>query len=236
MNDRFLRDYSITPRPAFIQDLRNRVGIQKDNGLRVRSLQLRPIAIGAITLLLALTLTLAVSPAVRAQLQEWTGVIGGVLFTATGDYPGEGGSVTIIPSEEMSLNEARAVLPFTVDLPTWVPQGYALEEKVSILRFEDGVERIYIHWGSPEKALLELNIENTADPKWLVGPESIEELSVNGKLAALVRGGWNADTKQWDNPETLTLFVPHQEQTYIFIAREDDISLDELIHIAESLP
>ncbi len=236
MNDRFLRDYSITPRPAFIQNLSNRLGIQKDNGLQVRSLQLRPIALGAITFLLALTITLALSPSVRAQLQEWTGVIGGVLFTSTGDYPGEDGPVTIIPGEEMSLVEARAILPFVIDLPTSIPEGYSLEEKVSILRFEDGIERVYIHWSAPEKALLELEIENTAEPKWLLGPESIEEVLVHGKPAALVQGGWNSDTKQWDNLDTLTLYVPHNGQTYIFIAREDDISVEKLLFIAESLP
>jgi hypothetical protein len=236
MNERFLRDYSITPRPAFIQDLRNRLATQKDNGLRVRSLQFRPIALGAITLLLALTVTLAISPSVRAQLQEWTGVIGGVFFTTTGDYPGEDGAVTIIPSEEMSLEEARAILPFVIDLPTSIPEGYALEEKVSILRFEDGVERVFIHWSASEKALLELEIENTTEPKWLVGPESIDEVLVRGKTAALVRGGWNADTKQWDNLGTLTLYLAHNDQTYIFVAREDDIPVDKLLHIAESLP
>ena len=236
MNDRFLKDYSITPSPAFVQDLRNRLGIQKQNDPQARALQLRPIALGAITLVLALTITLAVSPSVRAQLQEWSGVIGGVLFTATGDYPGEDGPVTIIPTEEMSLEEARSILPFAIDLPTSIPAGYAREEKISILRFEDGVERVFIHWSAPEKALLEMEIENTTEPKWLVGPESIEEVLVHGKPAALVRGGWNADTKQWDNMDTLTLYVPYKEQTYIFVAREDDIMVDQLIHIAESLP
>lgn len=236
MNDRFLKDYSIAPSPAFAQDLRNRLGMHKENDQRGRITQLRPIALGAITLVLALTITLAVSPSVRAQLQEWTGKIAGVIFTTTGDYPGDDGAVTIIPSESLSLEEARSILPFAIDLPTSIPEGYALEEKVSILRFEDGIERVYIHWSAPEKALLALEIENTTDPKWLVGPESIQEMLVNGEPAALVRGGWNADTKQWDNLDTLTLYVPHKDQTYIFVARENDISVDTLIRIAESLP
>lgn len=236
MNDRFLKDYSIAPSHAFVQDLRDHLGIQNENGMRVSTLRLRPIALGAITLVLALIITLTISPSVRAQLQEWTGEIAGVLFTTTGDYPGEDGAVTIIPSEEMGLEEARSILPFAIDLPTSIPEGYALEENVSILRFEDGVERVYIHWRAPGKALLELNIENTTEPKWLVGPESIEEVLVNGKPAALVRGGWNADTKQWDQMETLTLYLPHKDQTYIFVAREDDIPVEKLLHIAESLP
>ena len=238
MNDKFLRSYRIAPRLAFAQDMRKRLEIDREKTLRVRTLLLRPVAIGAITLLLVLTLTLVVSPAARAQVQDWVGQVGGVLFTATGDYPGGDEPVTIAPSEKMSLEDASAILPFTIDLPTWVPEGYVLEETVTFVHFEDGVERIFIQWRAPQKALLELEIENLPpeESKWLVGQESIEEVLVDGEPAALVRGGWHADTKQWENPEILHLYIPHKGQTYIFSSMEKDISVDELIRMAESLP
>ena len=238
MNDKFLRSYRIAPRLAFAQDMRKRLKIDEEKTLRVRTLLLRPVAIGAITLLLVLTLTLVVSPAARAQVQDWVGQVGGVLFTATGDYPGGDEPVTIAPSEKMSLEDARAILPFTIDLPTWVPEGYVLEETVTFVHFEDGVERIFIQWRAPQKALLELEIENLPpeESKWLVGQESIEEVLVDGEPAALVRGGWHADTKQWENPEILHLYIPHKGQTYIFSSMEKDIPVDELIRMAESLP
>jgi len=238
MNDKFLRSYRIAPRLAFAQDMRKRLKIDEEKTLRVRTLLLRPVAIGAITLLLVLTLTLVVSPAARAQVQDWVGQVGGVLFTATGDYPGGDEPVTIAPSEKMSLEDARAILPFTIDLPAWVPEGYVLEETVTFVHFEDGVERIFIQWRAPQKALLELEIENLPpeESKWLVGQESIEEVLVDGEPAALVRGGWHADTKQWENPEILHLYIPHKGQTYIFSSMEKDIPVDELIRMAESLP
>ena len=238
MNDKFLRSYRIAPRLAFAQDMRKRLKIDEEKTLRVRPLLLRPVAIGAITLLLVLTLTLVVSPAARAQVQDWVGQVGGVLFTATGDYPGGDEPVTIAPSEKMSLEDANAILPFTIDLPAWVPEGYVLEETVTFVHFEDGVERIFIQWRAPQKALLELEIENLPpeESKWLVGLESIEEVLVDGEPAALVRGGWHADTKQWENPEILHLYIPHKGQTYIFSSMEKDIPVDELIRMAESLP
>ena len=238
MNDKFLRSYRIAPRLAFAQDMRKRLEIDREKTLRVRTLLLRPVALGAITLLLVLTLTLVVSPAARAQVQDWVGQVGGVLFTATGDYPGGDEPVTIAPSEKMSLEDASAILPFTIDLPTWVPEGYVLEETVTFVHFEDGVERIFIQWRAPQKALLELEIENLPpeESKWLVGQESIEEVLVDGEPAALVRGGWHADTKQWENPEILHLYIPHKGQTYIFSSMEKDIPVDELIRMAESLP
>jgi hypothetical protein len=238
MNDKFLRSYRIAPRLAFAQDMRKRLEIDREKTLRVRTLLLRPVALGAITLLLVLTLTLVVSPAARAQVQDWVGQVGGVLFTATGDYPGGDEPVTIAPSEKMSLEDASAILPFTIDLPAWVPEGYVLEETVTFVHFEDGVERIFIQWRAPQKALLELEIEKLPpeESKWLVGLESIEEVLVDGEPAALVRGGWHADTKQWENPEILHLYIPHKGQTYIFSSMEKDIPVDELIRMAESLP
>ncbi len=238
MNDKFLRSYRIAPRPAFAKDMRKRLEIDEEKTLRVRPLLLRPVALGAITLLLVLTLTLAVSPAVRAQVQDWVGQVGGVFFTATGDYPGGDEPVTIAPSEKMGLEDARAIVPFTFDLPAWVPEGYVLEETVTFVHFEDGVERIFIQWRAPQKALMELEIVNLPPEKsnWLVGLESIEEVKVDGEPAAFVRGGWNADTKQWENRGQLQLHVAHNGQTYIFSTMETSISVDDLIRMAESLP
>lgn len=238
MNDKFLKSYRIAPRPAFAQYLRKRLEIDEEKTLRVTPLLLRPVALAAIIFLLVLTLTLVVSPAARAQVQDWVGQVGGVLFTATGDYPGGDEPVTIAPNEKMSLEDARAILPFTIDLPAWVPEGYMLEETVTFVHFEDGVERIFFQWRTSKKAHLELEIEDRPpeESNWLVGLESIEEVLVNGEPAALVRGGWHADTKQWDNPEILHLYVPHKGQTYIFNSMEKDISVEELIRMAESLP
>ena len=98
------------------------------------------------------------------------------------------------------------------------------------------MERVFIHWNAPGKALLELKIEDAVNSNWAVGLGSIEEVLINGKSAALVRGGWNFDKKQWENQGQLQLYVPHQAQTYIFSSMEKDISIDELILIAESLP
>ncbi len=238
MSDKFLRSYRIAPRPAFAQDMRKRLEIDEEKTSRVRPLLLHPVALGAITLMLVFTLTLIVSPAARAQVQDWVGQVGGVLFTATGDYPDGDEPVTIAPGERMSLEDALEILPFTIDLPTWVPEGYVLEETVTLVHFEDGAERIFIQWRAPQKALLELEIEDLPpdESKWLVGLESIEEVLVDGETAALVRGGWHVDTKQWENPEILHLYVPHNGQTYIIFSMEKDISVDELIRIAESLP
>ncbi len=202
MNDKFLRQYRIAPRLAFSQDMCKRLEIDEEKTLKVRPILLRPVALGAITLLLALTFTLVVSPSARAQVQDWVGQVGGVLFTATGDYPGGDGPITTIPGNEMGLEEAHAVLPFTVDLPAWIPEGYVLEETVSILRLEDDIERVFIHWAAPQKVLLELQIADRAPEgsHWVVGTGSIEEVFDHGEPAALVRGGLECRHKTMGEP------------------------------------
>ena len=238
MNDKFLKDYRTLPRPEFIQNMRRRFDIREEKDMHEQRFRFSSIGLGAVALLLVLVLVLAVSPAARAQVEAWVGVVGGVLFTATGDYPGDDGSPVItIPSDEMTLEEARGILPFPIDLPAWVPDGFVLEETVIVPRFDDGVGRVYLNWRAPYKGL-NLSIEDRSpeEANWLVAPGSMEEVFVDGASAALVRGGWYENTKQWENKGQLQLFVSHNGQTYLFSANEDNIPVEELIRIAESLP
>ena len=238
MNDQFLKDYRITPRQAFAQDLSKRLKINKEVTIMAKKAGLRPVGLVAIVMLVILTLTSIVSPVVRAKVQHWVGQIGGVLFTETWDYPSSSTSAAVAPSEVMNIEDARALLPFIIDLPTWIPEGYSSDGKVTFVHFEDGVERIFLHWHAPQKAQLEIEIENLLPEKshWLIGLESVEEVLVNGEKVALVRGGWQSETKVWENRGQIHLYVPHKGQTYIFSSNEKDISVDKLISIAESLP
>ena len=238
MNDKFLKDYRTLPRPEFIQNMRRRFDIREETAMHEQRLRFSPVGLVTVALLLVLVLVLTISPAARAQVEDWVGVVGGVLFTATGDYPGNDGvPVSIVPSDEMTLEEARKVLPFAIDLPAYVPEGFVLEETVRIPHFEDGIGRIDIQWRAPYKGL-SLHIEDRSpeEANWLVAPGSMEEVFVDGASAALVRGGWYENTKQWENKGHLQLFVSHNGQTYLFSTNEDNIPVEELIHIAESLP
>ena len=69
-----------------------------------------------------------------------------------------------------------------------------------------------------------------------IGPDSTEEVQVNGQPAALVRGIWDYNTKQWDSPEHLSLFWQLHDVTYELQTIETILSVDQLIRIAESIP
>ncbi len=183
--------------------------------------------------------SMIVSPAARAQVQTWMGEIGGILFTTDGDYPGDDEPITIIQSESMRLDEARETLGLAIDLPTWVPAGYVLQEEVSVPRFGDEAVRVEITWTSPAEPSILFNIERYpagSEGNWLVGPESIQEVRVHGEPASLVRGFWNADAKQWDTSDGLSLYWKKGEQEYILRTFGRDISVEALIRMAESVP
>jgi hypothetical protein len=242
MNDQFLKRYRAAPRPEFVEELRKRLETKEEKPIRrLQALGLRPVVLSLMTLLLVLTLTLTISPSARAQVQDWVEQVGNMMFTATNDYPGGDEPVTIVQTDTLSLEEARAQVAFPIDLPAWVPAGYVLQEKVNVTHFNDAQMTMYeIDWHAPEKATFSLTIieqrPNGKDNQFVIGQESIEEVQVNGVTAALVRGGWNADARQWDNPDILTLYLDRGGQTYIFQAFERDISIDDLVRIAGSLP
>lgn len=201
----------------------------------------RSLRFGFVMLILFLPLALAVaiSPVVRAQVQTWVGEIGGQMFTTSSDYPGDDEPVTIVKSESMSLVEARETLGMVIDLPSWVPEGYAIQDKVSVLNLGDGVTRVEIMWNSPENGAIMLNIERFpagSESNWLVGRESVEETLVKGEPAALVRGAWNANQKQWDNSNQLSLYWQSGENNYILRGLGEQISAETLIHMAETIP
>lgn len=238
MNDQFLQNYRKPPRQAFVQALRRRLEIHQRKAEKMSTFHLRPVLLGALTLILALALFFAISPAARAQLQDWIGQVGGVLFTATTRYPG-GGPVTTVDEDLLSIAEARETLPFAINLPTWVPEGYTLRERVTVPHFEDQLARVAIRWSAPEKAELMLTIEKRpagAENRWVIGDGSLQEITVHGQPAALVRGAWDYDEKQWSHAGILTLFWPHDGQTYNLQAHEEYIPIEDLVRIAESIP
>ena len=69
---------------------------------------------------------------------------------------------------------------------------------------------------------------------WLVDTDSVEEVQVNGQPAALVDGGWDADSGQWDRDSAIILSWMKGEEMYQLHA--SGTSVEDLIRMAESIP
>jgi hypothetical protein len=247
MPDQFLKDYHQPPRREFTRALFQRLASRNTKAEKMTTRFVRSLALGGLTLLLAFALTLAVSPAVRAQMLDLARSVGGVAFTETGKYPGvPEREVTIVPSEIYTLAEVRDSIGFEIALPGWVPEGYTLQDEVTVTDFsspDSGSDVIMadLRWRNPEpwEMPITLNVSWRASGQpmqWTVGPDSVEEVLVNGQSAALVRGIWNADQRRWTSPEHLSLHWQHQGRAYQLQVTEAQITAADLIQMAESVP
>ncbi len=238
MNDQFLRDYYKVPDQKALQLMEEKLRLTQNHTHSQRwQLPLKPVMVVGVFIIL-IGVLLSVSPGVRAQVSEWIQQIGGVFVLETNEYPGSG-PVETIPFEQYSFDEIANELPFEISLPGWIPEEFEIIPTVKVARFNQTAVTAYIDWKSLSGPILSLMIQHRLDGKnggLIVGEGSVEEYLVNGEPAALVRGGWNADIQEWDfNLKVLTLSWKHDDQTYVLQGIEDNISVEELLKIAESI-
>lgn len=238
MNDQFLRDYYKVPDQKALQLMEEKLRLTQNHTHSQRwQLPLKPVMVVGVFIIL-MGVLLSVSPGVRAQVSEWIQQIGGVFVLETNEYPGRG-PVETIPFEQYSFEEIANELPFEISLPGWIPEEFEIIPTVKVARFNQTAVTAYIDWKSLSGPILSLMIQHRLDGKnggLIVGEGSVEEYLVNGEPAALVRGGWNADIQEWDfNLKVLTLSWKHDDQTYVLQGIEDNISVEELLKIAESI-
>lgn len=200
-------------------------------------MKLLPRAAGA---LLALAAVILLTPATQAELMKLLDTIGGITFQVTDEYPGGDGPVTIIPTQYISLDEALEKYPF--DLPTWTPEGFTLNQEVGLTFWPKPEESISIFLNWEQNGVNQLFLSIHSNTGEIVGPDSIETLDIEGREAALLRGGWNYNTKAWDPnlPGTsrpgMTILWAQEDLAYRLSTYGDDISVETLIQIVASMP
>lgn len=152
--------------------------------------------LAAAVLLAALGLVTVFVPTVRAGFIELIENIGGITFNLTADYPGEDGPVTVVPSETLPLTEVLSDHDFY--FPAWAPEGYALDTDVQVTRFgwETDQPLIVLTWRGPDARPITLAVKPITEE--IVGLTEIETVLEDGQEFALWHGGWNYDTKTWD--------------------------------------
>lgn len=198
----------------------------------------------ALGLMFALGVLVTFSSTVRANVLQTIEEIAGLRFDVTTDYPGDPGEKeTIIPSEYLPLEEAQSRFPSPVVLPAYMPQGYERSVDVMFTPFTDpDVPMLTIIWENLDhKGNITLDILHCSAGQencgLIVGEGALEEITLNGKPAVVVRGAWNYDTQQYDSSVAAAIRWKYDENTvYTLSTWREDILLDELIRIAESIP
>lgn len=210
MNHKFLTQFRQEPDPVFGKKLWGRLRqvtpetavFPKPNGQR-RSYRLAVVAIVFMFLFLA-----GFSPAVRAQIGDMLRQIGGQSFKETAVYPGDTNEeVTIIENETLTgeeaqlLEDARRRLGLNFNLPTALPDRFTIINEV--VYGEIAGPSALLRWNDAESSYVLILDVRRANPdiNWVVANGSLEEVQINGQPAALITGGWNADTQEWDVAE-----------------------------------
>jgi hypothetical protein len=201
----------------------------------------RRVALGLLATLAALSVFLAASPVARAQLAGVLRVVAGVPFNEVGPADDEvsasSGETITVPSQTFSLAEAQASLPFALALPAWAPAGYILQDEVVVTYFGDSAPTMArVAWYSDMGQVIDLNAEYPGGATWQVGPDSLEEVTVNGVPAAVLHGMWDADTQAWVRSSAISLIWQRGEVTYHLSSSNGATSAQTLVQMAESIP
>lgn len=191
----------------------------------------------AFVIMLGGILILAMVPGVRARFEDIVKEIGGLSVLLTEDYPFSD-NPNIVPDDIITLEEAAARLGSEFNLPAYIPEGMVL--KTDEIRASNITTQISLMWQDENERgrFIWLYIEPANDIKWVVAPEGVTEVTVNGTPTILVQGGWSADTEQWEDFGNRDLRWQLAGLKYTLYTGSEEyggLPTDELIKIAESI-
>jgi len=208
MNDNFLYQLQEEPDTEFVINLHKKIGknCSEPEKRRVENIydlfKNRRLVQVTTLFVISLIALIVISPA-RALVSSFISDIGGHLFEVTGNYPDFPGDEEVIEPQLMSLDDALAIFPHEIQLPTYIPSGCTLEE--NNIRVYVGVDAgpfkntIEFQWRSNDRLCFDLRV-NDMNATEIVGPDSVEEISLDtDHIAALLHGGWDYDNKVWTN-------------------------------------
>jgi hypothetical protein len=242
MSEEFIKQFQKLPESNFVEKVHGRL----ERKARIQAVK-RYSILSAFALIFVLGMSMTFSSTVRAYVLQTLEEIAGIPFTITNNYPGHPGEKEItVPSKSLSLEEAQVRFPSPIALPAYVPQGYERRGDVSLTTFADPdmplLTTIFLDvtWETQNGNVFVLSIRHCSSGlencRWVVGEGALEEITLNGRPAVVLRGGWNYDTRQYDFSFPAAIEWKYDEKTIYSLTGSQGISLDELIRIAESIP
>ena len=197
MDDKFLYQLREQPRPEFAGNLYRKLTFSRP-ALPIWDKRWKP-AFSLLLIGLALAIALMSVTPVRSAVLSFLTRVGGSLFEVTTDYPGDNypeDEIVIIEGRMLPLNEAVALLPYPVHLP----QNVVLEQEVYVYNLGSG-DSIFLRGQTQQGVRFYMDIMTNPDTNGgeIIFPDSVEEIFLDADHpAALIRGGWNYDTKTWN--------------------------------------
>lgn len=182
----------------------------------------------AVAAVLVMGVIAGMVPSVRARLVDLAETIGGVDFTFSADYPGSGQKVSIVPCEDIPIENLDGILAFTI--PSSAPDGYVLEDEAMVCYFSSSDDpNVELAWRA-EEGNIRLSVHSDG---WLIGETEVETLTVEGHELAHWYGGWNYDTQQYDETIGQSLSWVQDDLTYT-LNTLNSIPVNDLVEMAAS--
>lgn len=205
----------------------------------------RRVALGGAVLAVIFSVTLIVSPAARAALQDAFRIVAGIRFVDEETAPPDDAGPVEVTTREVTLDGARTILPFK--LPTQLPDGFApydgrYDAPITVTTFtsaEATTTVISLRWenlNGPVPAIIGLQVMDQVDGGWFVGDaEAVEEIQIGDLSAALWYGAWNYDTGRFEGT-MINLSWLDGGLRYTLIGEKDQgTTVDDLIVMAGSM-
>ena len=236
MNDDFLTRFHKEPPREFAATLYQRINtpMNKPSNFAFRR------ATVALALCVALIAVFASSQTVRAALQALMREIGGITYIQPEESadeptppPDDGSRVR---EDTISFSEMHEKVPFEISLPVWVPDSYEMSQTVRLRYFDGKLQLAFISWWDPNP--IHGPIELLVGPRmnWAIDLSHLQEVQINGQPAGLSNGAWDADTGKWGGSGDGLLTLTWMRADLMYQVRSFDISQEELIRVAESIP
>jgi hypothetical protein len=236
MNEDYLKGFRKSPDVQMLDKIHARLE-RRERRQKIK----QNFARSFLALTLAFGMLLAISPTVRAQVIYYLEKIAGVTFRIYNDLPADAYILKV--DDYWTLEEAQTHFASPISIPTYVPQGY--ERTSTVEHILDGyVDLVTVTWSKDYKTI-DLTIQHCFPDLEFDGikgancgagaiKKSIEEITLNGRPAALVYDSMTSETR---NPVGLSIFWLYNENTvYSLGVSGKYLSREELIKMAESIP
>jgi len=237
MDDKFLYQNRPPIRSGFGENLYARISgphLRRETQKTILKFALRFVAL---TLLLLAALFTFSQP-VRAGVLNWIRQIAGFEIREIDSLPTTEKSVYIPPDIRDSLADILDDLPYTFELPAYVPDGFLFENKVDLIK--DSVFMRWMNEGGDEILML---VDTDHGQQYVMGTDAAQEIQINGQPALLFQGGYDKE-HNWDPDLQMINVVQRKDDLIYWLIYnqnsdnefDDTVFKNELIQMLASIP
>lgn len=250
MNEDFMKQFQKMPNSQLVEKihalLKRKERVQKYKKYSIRSAAVL-LAVFGMLMTFSSTVRADVSRTI-AQSQVGQFVICYVGFSPIGAYiesdlpicnTGDG-ILTSNPNKALSLEEAQTIFASPIVLPEYLPSEFDRRNDIEFFDLTNQPTLVFTwdHKNSYKMIKLLISHNDMELEKYArtLGKGAIEEITLKGKPAIIIRGVWNIGVQENDFMMTALMWRYDENTVYSLMSLEHAVPLDELIKMAESIP